>query len=73
MKRKRRWEKEYRCGLFATNIIFRLSWCRELGSDKKCKGCKYRGNEDGLNDEALKEEIKLEKFVAHVCEQQEEE
>jgi len=67
MKRKRRWEKEYRCGLFATNIIFRLSFCKEPGADKKCKGCKYRGNEDKLN-----EEINLDKFVAHVCEQQEE-
>lgn len=68
MKRKRKWEKEYRCGLFATNIIFRLSWCKEPGSDKKCKVCKYRGNEDGLREGSSN----LDKYVAHISEQQEE-
>jgi hypothetical protein len=58
--RKRRWEKEYRCDKFATNIIFRLSWCKEPGADKsttvpdkKCRECKYRGNEDGMKKEQV--------------------
>lgn len=49
MKRKRRWIKEYRCSLFATNILERIVFCKEKCSDKKCLGCKYRGNEDGLD------------------------
>jgi len=50
MKRKRRWIKEYKCSLFGTNIIAKLTFCREPGEDKKCKNCKYRGNEDNLKE-----------------------
>lgn len=53
MKRKRRWIKEYRCGLFSMNILARLSFCKEKCLDKKCKGCIFRGNEDGLNEENI--------------------
>jgi hypothetical protein len=45
MKRKRRWIKEYRCDKFGTNILYKLTFCKEI-EDKKCIGCKYRGNEE---------------------------
>jgi len=65
MSRKRKWVKEYRCGLFGMHILNRVSFCKEPGrEDKKCLKCKYRGNEDklvGLSGE----------YIAHICEQQE--
>lgn len=73
MKRKRRWVQEYRCKLFSVNILERLVYCKESVKDKKCRECKYRGNEDGLNVEvSLKEEEKLEMYVSHLADQQEE-
>lgn len=47
--RKRRWIKEYRCNKFSMNIIYKLDFCKEV-EDKKCKDCKYRGNEDFLKE-----------------------
>jgi len=51
MKRKRRWIKEYRCALFATNILERVVFCKQPYQDKKCRGCPHRGNEDLLNNQ----------------------
>jgi hypothetical protein len=52
--KKRKWVQEYSCGKFKTKIIYRLSFCNEPITDKKCIECQYRGNEDlGDKDERL--------------------
>jgi hypothetical protein len=60
---KRRWIKEYRCSKFSMNIIARMKFCKEIIEDKKCRDCKYRGNEDDLADLPITIDISSEEEI----------
>ena len=46
---RKRWIKEYRCKKLGMNILKRCDFCKEV-EDLKCRGCQYRGNEDGKDN-----------------------